>query len=255
MRPIIESRANALVKHLRKLGADRSYRRECGEFLCDGPKLLEEAYRADAQIRDVLVDAAVFDALCARFPWLCDLRVAIAAPGVLDSASAVESPQGVLFSCAMPKLEAGPGGRVLLLDRLQDTGNIGTIIRTADAFGIDAVVADGCADFWNPKTVRATMGALFRVPVFSCPMKEAIDACRAGGIRVYAAVLSRGAKAPSEIDMSRCGVIIGNEGAGVRKEVSEYADGCVFIPMPGQAESLNAAIAASILMWEMTREK
>jgi len=254
MNPRIESRSNSLVKHLRKLGSSRTYRRECGEFLCDGPKLLEEAHRAGADIHDILIGASCFDKLKQEFQWLDKEKVSVCVDGIIESASAVETPQGVLFSCGIPKLQPGNSGKIMLLDRLQDTGNIGTIVRTADAFGIDAVIAEDSADFFNPKTVRATMGALFRVPVFSRPLRKTIDELRTQGIPVYAAVLSRDAKTPGCIDMSRCAVIIGNEGAGVRQEIADYSDGAVFIPMPGEAESLNAAIAASILMWEMTRK-
>lgn len=253
MKPLIESRANSLVKHLRKLGASRSYRREKQEFLCDGPKLLEEAYRAGAEIHDILVDAAAWENLLKRLPWLENEKVSLSAPGVLDSASAVETPQGVLFSCGIPKREAGKKGRLLLLDHLQDTGNMGTIIRSADAFGIDAVIAEDSADFWNPKTVRAAMGALFRVPVFQAQLTDTIAECRKADIPVYAAILNRDARSPDKLNLSRSAVIIGNEGSGVRKEIADCADGAVFIPMPGDAESLNAAVAASILMWEMTR--
>ncbi len=255
MKPLIESRANSLVKHLRKLGTSRSYRREKQEFLCDGPKLLEEAYRAGADIHDILVDANALEKLLERLPWLENKKVSLSAPGILESASAVETPQGVLFSCAIPNLKPGEHGRVILLDRLQDTGNMGTIIRGADAFGIDAVIAEDSADFFNPKTVRAAMGALFRVPVFQTNIVNAIEKCREANIPVYAAMLNREAKSPDKLNLSRAAVIIGNEGSGVREEIADCADGAVFIPMPGQAESLNAAVAASILMWEMTRSE
>ncbi len=253
MKVTVESRSNSLVKHLRKLGTSRSYRRDTREFLCDGPKLLDEAHRAGAKIKDILVDVACWEKLSGEFPWLEKKHVTLAASGIVESAASVETPQGVLFSCEIPQHELNEVNKIVLLDRLQDTGNLGTIIRTADAFGVDAVIAEDSADFWNPKTVRATMGALFRVPVFSAPLYKAIDGCRQVGLNVYAAMLDSTAKPPSKLDMSKCAVIIGNEGSGVRSEISEYADGKVYIPMPGKAESLNAAIAASILMWEMSR--
>lgn len=249
----VESRSNSLVKHLRKLGTSRSYRRDTRQFLCDGPKLLDEAHRAKVNIKQILIDKNCHEKLLNEFPWIAGENVTLAAPGILDSAAAVESPQGVLFSCEIPQYKPDEVKKIVLLDRLQDTGNLGTIIRTADAFGVDAVVAEDSADFWNPKTVRATMGALFRMPVFSAPLYKAIDGCRQAGLNVYAAMLDSTAKPPSKLDMSKCAVIIGNEGSGVRGEIAEYADSKVYIPMPGKAESLNAAIAASILMWEMNR--
>ena len=250
----IESRSNPLIKHLRKLGVSRSYRKETREFLCDGPKLLEEAYKSGADIKEVLVDEAFWGELQIRLPWVKETKVTLCSQSLIDAASAVESPQGVLFSCAMPEYKIENADKIILLDHLQDTGNMGTIIRTADAFGINAVIAEESADFWNPKTVRATMGALFRIPLFSAPILVAIDECRRAKIPVYAAVLDSRAKQPGQIDVSRCAIVIGNEGNGVRREVADHADGTIYIPMPGKAESLNAAVAASILMWEMTRQ-
>lgn len=251
----VESRANRLVKHLRKLGASRAYRAECGAFLCDGPKLLEEARRSDADIREILIDEAAYPSLLGRFPWLEEAAVTLAAPGILESASAVETNQGILFSCGIPERAVHGGSRFILLDCLQDTGNLGTIIRCADAFGIDAVLSEGSADPWNPKTVRAAMGALFRVPVASVRLQEAVAALQEEGVPVYVAILDRDAVPVTRAELGRCAVIVGNEGRGVRGELAELADRKIHIPMPGAAESLNAAVAAAILMWEMAREK
>ena len=142
--------------------------------------------------------------------------------------------------------------RVLLLDRLQDTGNIGTIIRTADAFGIDAIYEDGSADVYNPKTIRSAMGSIFRIPVISADFTELILRLRSEGMTVYASELYGEVVSVSDCSFENAAVVIGNEGNGVRREIAKLCDKSVMIPMSGGAESLNAAIAAAIFMYKMS---
>lgn len=247
----IESRTNAKVKHLRKLGTSRSYRYECETFLCDGMKLLDEAYRSNAVIRQVFVEESKLDALLYDRAWLNDYPVYAVPEDVFASMSSLDSPQAVLFECEMNLHPFACAPRMVLLDHLQDVGNIGTIIRTADAFSVSGVVLDGCADPYNPKTVRAAMGSIFRVPVMEQDLMEVIEIFETEKIPTYAAVLSERAEDVRRIDLKHAAVIIGNEGAGVRKELAERVKNLI-IPMSGQAESLNAAVAASILIWQMS---
>ena len=142
----------------------------------------------------------------------------------------------------------------VLLDGVQDPGNLGTILRTADAFGLDAVIlCEGCTDWTAPKVVRATMGAVFRQPVYRMPLAEAMAAVRTRGLPVYAAALDDDSVPVTVVSLSPAAVIVGNEGRGVTRQALEQSDRKIIIPMAGRAESLNAGVAAAILIWEMTR--
>ena len=155
----ITSRQNPLVGHIRRLNASRAYRRERGEFVCDGPKLLAEALRWGAEITAVVAEEG------RSVPCPPGAREVSVPPELLKSLSTTETPQGVLFLCRAPDLSAPDkltGTRYLVLDGVQDPGNVGTVWRTADAFGADGLILlPGCADPFSPKTVRATMGGLF----------------------------------------------------------------------------------------------
>lgn len=248
MTEIITSRQNKTVKYIRALSRERELRREKHEFVCDGEKLLREAIAEKAHIVTVLFSAEKYSE-ATEIPGAEVLRVS---QDVLDSITTLKSAQDVIFTCRMKESKEKPLSRVILLDRLQDTGNLGTIIRTADALGIDAVFEDGCADIYNPKTVRAAMGSLFRVPVISANFTELIPKLREQGMKIYASELYGDVKSVSDTDISRAGVVIGNEGNGVRREVSSVCDSSIIIPMRGGAESLNASVAAAIFMYKMS---
>ncbi len=249
MPQVITSRQNPLIKHLKKLAKDRKYREETGEFLCDGKKLLSEAVSSGAEIVSVLVA----DSEEVTVP--SGVSVFSAPQDVLQSITALSSAQSVLFSCRIKKPEAVSGGKILLLDRLQDTGNVGTVIRTAVAFGFDAIYEDGCADIYNPKTVRAAMGALFKIPVISEDFCELIPRLQESGKKIFSATLSEDAVPIDRCDLKDAAVIIGNEGNGVREEITKLCDGSVIIPISENAESLNAAVAASIFMYKISERQ
>ncbi len=248
MREKITSRKNDTIKHIKRLGRDRDYRYKCREFVLDGEKLLAEAIASGANIRIVLCAEDKSESI----PDIAGALMYDVPHDVLDDISALSSAQSVIFTCAMPDATEKISGRAILLDRLQDTGNVGTIIRTADAFGIDMIIEDGCADIYNPKTIRSAMGSLFRVPVVSCRMDEAIKMLHGEGVSVYAATLGSDARTINDVSLVSAAVVIGNEGSGVRDAVAALCDGRVIIPMQGGAESLNAAIAAAILMYKMS---
>jgi len=173
---------------------------------------------------------------------------------VMASISPMETPQGALFLCRLPEkaaFEPRPG--MLLLDGIQDPGNIGTILRTADALRIPVVLLEGCADPYSHKVVRSSMGAVFRTPVIQSTWAEVHSSCREAGIPIGVTALSDRAKDLRQAELSRMAVVIGSEGRGVRKEILENADAELIIPMNPRCESLNAAIAAAIVMWEMTQ--
>lgn len=246
----ITSRTNPLCTHLRKLATSVSYRRTCGEFLCDSPKLLEEALLREGGLRTVVCTENA-----ALPPIPAGVRLVRVPADVMKSVSPAQTPQGVLSVCAMPdrplpkRLE---GGRYVVLDGVQDPGNVGTILRTADAFRADGLfLVNACADLYNPKTVRATMGAVFRCPVWSCGVEELTALLKASGLPLYGAALRSDTADARTVDYSRCAVAIGSEGRGVSQAVLEASAKTVKIPMAEQCESLNAAIAGAVVLWQM----
>ena len=249
----ITSRSNPLIAHIRKLGRSRAYRAQCGAFCCDGPKLLEEALLWGGAVQTVLkTERAV---LPERLPDF--VRVVTVPETLLSWASPVEQPQGILFTCAMPEASVPKqlaGRRYAVLDGLQDPGNVGAVLRTAAAFSFDGVFLTGhCADLWNPKTVRATMGAVFRLPVWKTEYKEVKQCLAQAGLSLCGAALGEGCVSLEKADLSRAAVAIGSEGSGLSEALLALCDGRVQIPMDSRCESLNAAVAAGILFWEMSR--
>ncbi|MEA4823172.1 MAG: RNA methyltransferase [Clostridiaceae bacterium] len=246
----ITSRQNALITHIERLSSDPSYRAQRGEFVCEGEKLLREAL-----VSGVAVTAAVFHeetALTAAYEGIP--RMVCVPASLFERMTTLKHARGVVFTCAMPagKPIAFPHGQVLCLDGVQDPGNVGTVLRTADAFGIDAVFLVGaCADLYNPKTVRATMGSLFRVPVVRTDAEGFLSVMEEAGLPVYAAALSPDSRDIRDVSLARAAVIVGSEGAGVSPYLQSAARARIIIPMRGVTESLNAAVAAAIVLWSM----
>ena len=160
--------------------------------------------------------------------------------------------------CALPERSLPKrleGRRYLVLDCVQDPGNVGTILRTADAFGADGLfLVNGCADLYNPKTVRATMGAVFRCPAWTCRLEEAEHLLRASGLPLYGTALRADTADVRAVDYSRCALAVGSEGRGLSAQLLAACDGTVRIPMRAHCESLNAAIAAAVVLWEAARD-
>jgi TrmH family RNA methyltransferase len=245
----ITSRKNPLIVRLKKLGADGDFRRACGEFLCDGAKLLREAVQTGADIRAVLV--------CGQPPeWLPKHVPVYAVPrDIIESVSPLKNPQNIIFSCAIPALDAAlpAKGPVVILEDIQDPGNAGTVLRTADAFGIGAVLFTGsCVDPWHPKTIRATMGAIFRQRIAVSDFDD-IAGLKARGMRLFGAALGAGSKDIRELPLLNAAVVIGSEGHGLSDKMLSLCDDKLLIPMSPASESLNAAVAAAIVMWEMKK--
>ena len=170
----------------------------------------------------------------------------------MESISPMQSPQGALFLCRFPEEKTfRPVPGMLLLDGIQDPGNLGTILRTADALDIPVVLLEGCADPYSHKVVRSSMGAVFRTEVFRSDWKSVQAACAAAGIAIGVTALSPRARDLRQSDLKRMAVVIGSEGQGVRREILDSADAELIIPMTPHCESLNAAVAATIVMWQM----
>lgn len=241
----LSSRKNPVIVHLKKLGADRAYRESCGEFLCDGEKLLREAQTWNAEITSVLWDAEKIGSSD------CSQQYS-AGRELMDYVSPLKSAASVLFSVRMkPWPEAEPG-RTLVLETIQDPGNLGTILRTANALGIDTVILTGeCADPYNPKTIRAGMGAVFRQRWYAMERSDMKAYLSANGLRLYGAALSPRSSGIDAADLKNAAVAIGSEGHGLSQALLSLCEEEIIIPMRPACESLNAAIAAAIVMWEL----
>lgn len=250
---IITSRSNPLIARIRKLNARRAFRREEGAFVGEGPKLLAEALRWNGALETVV---------CASGSALPELppgvRLVEVPDSLLDAIADTETPQGVVFICkgndlALPARLTGQ--RYLILDGVQDPGNVGTIWRTADAFGADGLIlSGGCADPWSPKTIRATMGAVFRLPVYESGLTQAAEKLAEAGVPLYAAALRDDTADVRTVCLHPAAVIIGSEGRGVSPLALELSQKTLKIPMRERCESLNAASAATVVLWEMIRD-
>ena len=244
----ISSRKNPLLQQVKKLLSSRSERRRQGLFVADGTKLLEEAVKYWPGLQTVILSEGVE----ANVPD--HVRVVRVPEDVMASISPMEAPQGALFLGRLPEQqEFVPKKGMLILDGIQDPGNVGTILRTADAMDVSVVLLEGCADPWSWKVIRSTMGAAFRTPVVQATWEEVLGKCREAGIPIGVTALSDRAVDIRSARLSDMALVIGSEGRGVRKEVLENADHELIIPMNPHCESLNAAIAAAIVMWEIRR--
>ena len=242
----ITARKNPLLQQVRRLLGSRREREAAGLFVADGTKLLTEAVEYWPGLDTVILS----DGVDAEVPE--NVRLVRVPEDVMASVSPMQAPQGALFLCRLPeKTDFEPKPGMLLLDGIQDPGNLGTILRTADALNIPVALLEGCADAYNHKTVRASMGAVFRSPVVTTTWAEAREACKAAGIPVAVTALTDRAEDLRQADLKRMAVVIGSEGRGVRQEVLDSADRELIIPMDPRCESLNAAIAAAIVMWQM----
>lgn len=246
MNEIITSRKNPLLQQVRKLLSSRKAREEAGLFVADGTKLLQEAIRWWPGLDTVILSQDV------EIEIPAGIRTVTVPKDVMESISPMQAPQGALFLCRLPeKTYFAPKPGMLLLDGIQDPGNLGTILRTADALEIPVALLEGCADPYSHKVVRASMGAVFRMQTVQTTWEEVKRACAAAGISIGVTALNPSAKDLREQPLNTMAVVIGSEGQGVRREILESADHSLIIPMNPNCESLNAAIAAAIVMWQM----
>ncbi|MCL2884638.1 MAG: RNA methyltransferase [Oscillospiraceae bacterium] len=246
---------NPLVKEMRCLLDDGGYRREAGRFVLEGARLCADAAQSGLRFHAVLATARAMEQYPAQWALLERIGAAVYEmdEALADNLTDTKHPQGMFAVCGMPVMgtewpRAAEGKRLLALEDVQDPANLGAIVRTAEALGLAGLVlmGEGC-DPYNPKTLRASMGGMFRLPLY----RADVPALRAAGYRVLACVPD--GDAPVIAPQAGDAYIIGNEGGGVREETIAACDGRVTIPMQGRAESLNAAAAATIVMWESQR--
>jgi len=259
---IVQSKQNARLKELRRALASPG-RNESGLAGIEGPNLLTEAVRAGLSI--VCVFVAQGSERLAEALNLPERVEVLAVPReLLDAALTTETPQPVAALVKPPNWAWAHllGGRketaplIVVLAGLQDPGNLGTIVRSAEAFGADGVLClEGTVSEWNPKAVRASAGSVFRMPVLHANEREAMERLREAGVRILATTV-QGAQPADLVDLAEpVALVIGNEGNGLRVELAAKADGAITIPCPGPVESLNAAVATSVLLYEAARQR
>lgn len=255
----IASKDNPRIREYAKLSSQKKARAASGCFVLEGVKLLEEAVRSHVEVESVFITQHCLDSGKKQLAVLAGLedRTFLISGAAEQRLSQSQSPQGVYAVCKIPdNTPAFHGkGRFLGLWDIQDPGNVGTMIRTADALGFDGVVLSrGCCDLYNLKTIRAAMGSLFRMPLLQTDMAAFLEQQR-GNLRSFASVVDKDAPKLTDIHFpDRSIILIGNEGNGLSAEQVALCDERLTIPMQGNAESFNAAMAATILMWEMCKE-
>ena len=256
---MITSTSNQQIKKLSLLMKKAKERTEQGLFVVEGVKMFGEAPRewlAGVYVSEQFVSNEEHRKL------LSDVPYEIVADSVFRAVSDTQTPQGILAVVRMPKytmddMLRGDQTHLLILESVQDPGNLGTMVRTGEGAGITGVVMNRTTvDLFNPKTIRSTMGSIYRVPfVVADDLEQTLQMLKKKGVRLYAAHL-KGQKQYDAFDYTEAtGFLIGNEGNGLSDEIANAADSYIRIPMEGQVESLNAAISASLLMYECNRQR
>lgn len=260
---MIESRSNPRIKALSALIKKKKARDEEGVFVVEGRRMFMEA--PDEGIKEIYVSKSFLEQF-KNEPGIgeklerCGYEVL--SNEVFRSVSDTQTPQGIMCIVRQMKYDieeviSGPSPFLLFAEDIQDPGNLGTMIRSGEGAGITGVLmTDNTVDIYNPKTIRSTMGSVFRTKFCHVPdMKAAVDMAKSAGIKVYAAHL-KGKRVYDEPDYKGpCGIIVGNEGAGITEETALAATELIKIPMKGRVESLNAAVAATVIMYEIARQR
>lgn len=253
---IITGNSNEYIKHLKKLQTKKQYRTEQKSFVVEGLKPVCESL----QHAKKLIISENFD--MSQIDRKIPCEKVFVSQSVFEKISETKTPQGIMaevaaVDCPLEEITGGKTGLVIFCDRVSDPGNLGTIIRTADAAGFDGVVLNsGCVDLYNPKTVRSTMASVFNIKIHITEnSEEAINALKQGGYTVFGSRLEESDsvfEAPFE---GKSAIIVGNEAQGIDKIILTMCDKYVKIPMLGKAESLNVGAASAVLMYEALRRR
>ncbi len=244
----ITSTSNEKIKFLKTLKSKKG-REESGTYLLEGKRAVLDAVKHNVKFARLLVQEGY------ELDFEPDCEVLEVSRHVLEALSEVSAPEGIIAQAVMQDLSFDASkieGLVVFLDRLQDAGNVGTIIRTCDAAGVGAVVlSPNCVEVFNPKTIRATMSSIFNVPVMVAEDSiKALESLKGSGYTVYSAALGgENFYSVDKIDKNKSCIVIGNEGNGICDEILEISDKIIELPMRGGAESLNAAIALGVLVY------
>ena len=261
MNPIqqITSKDNPKLKNAAQLVQSKKHRRQQGEFIAEGYRLCMDALRSGKRPLRTFVTQQLLDKEDCSQLLEQSQETFLISQELSAKLSDTQTPQGVFCVFPIPapsKLDQFSHHRIVILSSLQDPGNIGTIIRTSEALGADMILmSSDCPELYSPKILRATMGGVFRMPV--CVTEDLtgdIALLRQEGVKVYAAALKEQSVPITQLDfLGNSAIVIGNEGKGLTDEVIEACTSPMLIPMEGKAESLNAAAAAAISIWEMCR--
>lgn len=256
----IDSISNPKVKHAVKIASSSSYRKECGEFFLEGLRLCLDAAVNSVKITSVFYTEKALEKSEKEISDIADVseNTYVVSQPVSDKLSQTQSSQGVFCLCRIEKrseASLAEGAKYIALDNVQNPDNLGAVSRTAEALGIKGLIISGGCDIYNPKALRASMGSLLRLDVMKAPMLSSyLSEAKEKGVKVYATTPDSSASDITKADMSGTVIcVIGNEANGVCDEVFAVCDK-VTIKMLGRAESLNAAMAAAITMWEMMKE-
>ena len=262
---IVQSKQNPRLKELRKALAHPG-RNERGLVAIEGPNLVEEALRTGLRVDSVFVGGGDINAVGYQSEEdIAQVEVFLVPGDALNSILATESPQLVAAlvkppSWTWPQIltpQKSSTALILVLAALQDPGNLGTIIRSAEAFGADGIVClPGTVNPWNPKAVRASAGSIFRLPILTVTEDEALTQFRQAGVRILTTTAQAHAQPADLVYLTGpVALLIGNEGNGVPTDVAIKADMAITVPCPGPVESLNAAVATSVLLYEAARQR
>lgn len=268
IRFMITSTSNQQIKQISALLKKSKERREKKSFVVEGPKMVQEApadWLKAVYVSEFFVEKPENKEFLRELEEKCESVQApyeIVADSVFKSVSDTQTPQGIMAVVKMPayqmeQLLQGDHTHLLVLESVQDPGNLGTMVRTGEGAGITGVIMNKTTvDLFNPKTIRSTMGSIYRVPFFVAEdLTDMMKSLKQQGVSLYAAHL-KGQHVYDEEDYTKaCGFLIGNEGNGLSDEIADLADTYIKIPMEGQVESLNAAISATLLMYEANRQR
>ena len=254
----IESKENSFFKNTKKL-KEKKFRVKEGKFLLEGLRLVEEAIKAEAKIENIIIDEKVKDKISEEkyIKSFDEKKIVILSSSLFAQITQTETPQGVVAVVKNPEAKLNlEGSFYVVCDKVQDPGNLGTIIRTSHAAGVDGIIlTKGSADIYNDKTLRSTMGSIFYVPVFYDDEDfTTIKELQAKGFSLVVTSLQESRNFFEEDLKGKTMVTVGNEGNGVSNEIMDLSNKRVKIPMPGGAESLNVAIATSIILFEKVRQ-
>ncbi|QAA32001.1 TrmH family RNA methyltransferase [Clostridium manihotivorum] len=252
---LIESTDNKHFKEIKKL-KEKKYRKQFGVYIIEGLRFVEEAMKADAEIEELIIDESKQSRFEAVYERIDDSKITLLKPSLFNQVCNTENSQGIMAVVKMSNCGNNiDGSFYVLLDKLQDPGNVGTIIRTAHAAAVDGIIIrEGTVDIYNDKTLRSTMGSIFYTNIIEDKNLEVINQFKEKGFKLLASSLDTDFNY-YEVDLNgKIILVVGNEGNGVSEEIYELCDLKAKIPMPGNAESLNASVAASIMIYEKVRQ-